>query len=252
MPVQSTLAAQSKRAYRFYCPAFLLVLTLITSCSARAEISVCASEVTKPAESAVDSVFVTGSGVDGATPRGSPETMPGSPAYGSGPQARAVLKEIAKQTIDQPGHFLIGAVPIWTSRYLVGVPWYGWVVTPLLAYREWLQWPSNRWWDPPLDWAFLTLGALAATCRYRSKRRFLFGMGSLRQRIVARRGDTASDLVYAPIGTHARCESVAPPTQCSSKSRIPAMTSRIPTTSVRLGHSWNRRTEAANVNTSST
>jgi hypothetical protein len=39
--------------------------------------------------------------------------------------------------------------------------------------------------------------------------------------------------------------------QCSSKSRIPPMTIRIPVTSVRLGHSWNIKIEAAKVNTSS-
>jgi hypothetical protein len=78
-----------------------------------------------------------------------------------------VLKEVGKQAIDQPGHFLIAAVPIWASRCLVGVPWYGWVVVPLLAYREWLQWPSNRWWDPPLDWIFLSFGSVVATFRRR-------------------------------------------------------------------------------------
>jgi hypothetical protein len=76
---------------------------------------------------------------------------------------QALLKEILKQAIDQPGHLLIAAFPIWLSRRLTGVPWYGWPVVPLLAYREWLQWPSNRWWDPPLDWAFLALGIIVAT-----------------------------------------------------------------------------------------
>jgi hypothetical protein len=76
---------------------------------------------------------------------------------------RALLKELLKQAIDQPGHFLIAALPIWLSRRLSGVPWYGWPVIPLLAYREWLQWPSNRWWDPPLDWAWLALGVIVAT-----------------------------------------------------------------------------------------
>jgi hypothetical protein len=37
------------------------------------------------------------------------------------------------------------------------------VVVPALAYREWRQWPSKRWWDPALDAAFLVLGVLAAT-----------------------------------------------------------------------------------------
>ena len=94
-----------------------------------------------------------------------------------------VLKEVGKQAIDQPGHFLIAAVPIWVSRCLVGVPWYGWVAAPLLAYREWLQWPSNRWWDPPLDWTFLSLGAVVATFRRR-----MYGLADgaqpLRRRLV--------------------------------------------------------------------
>jgi hypothetical protein len=91
-----------------------------------------------------------------------------------------VLKEVGKQAIDQPGHFLIAAAPIWASRCLVGVPWYGWVAAPLLAYREWLQWPSNRWWDPPLDWAFLSLGAVVATFRRRRSHRLPDGLQPLR------------------------------------------------------------------------
>jgi len=75
----------------------------------------------------------------------------------------ALLAELLKQAIDQPGHLLIAGLPIVLSRVLTGVPWYGWPVVPLLAYREWLQWPSNRWWDPPLDWAFLALGVILAT-----------------------------------------------------------------------------------------
>lgn len=75
----------------------------------------------------------------------------------------ALLAELLKQAIDQPGHLLIAGLPIVLSRFLTGVPWYGWPVIPLLAYREWLQWPSNRWWDPPLDWAFLALGVILAT-----------------------------------------------------------------------------------------
>jgi hypothetical protein len=54
-------------------------------------------------------------------------------------------------------------------------------VIPLLAYREWLQWPSNRWWDPPLDWACLALGVIVAT----------WALGALRRpgttRVSARR-----------------------------------------------------------------
>jgi hypothetical protein len=126
------------------------------------------------------------SGLDVGTTAAVRDTMPRSSPAGDAldPRAGKVLKEVGKQAIDQPGHFLIGAAPIWASRYLVGVPWYGWVVTPLLAYREWLQWPSNRWWDPPLDWAFLSLGTVVATCRRRSTRRLLDGLPPLRRRIA--------------------------------------------------------------------
>ena len=96
-----------------------------------------------------------------------------------------ILKEVGKQAIDQPGHFLIGGAPIWASRYLVGVPWLGWVAAPILAYREWLQWPSNRWWDPPLDWAFLTLGAVAATRSRRPGHRLSGGLAGIRQSVAS-------------------------------------------------------------------
>jgi hypothetical protein len=49
------------------------------------------------------------------------------------------------------------------ARHLTAVPWYGWAMVPALAYREWRQWPSKRWWDPLLDAAFLVLGVLTAT-----------------------------------------------------------------------------------------
>jgi hypothetical protein len=96
-----------------------------------------------------------------------------------------ILEEVGKQAVDQPGHFLVGAGPIWASRYLVGVPWFGWVLAPILAYREWLQWPSNRWWDPPLDWAFLTLGAVAATWRRLPGRHLAGGRAAMRARAAS-------------------------------------------------------------------
>jgi hypothetical protein len=86
------------------------------------------------------------------------------------PEARFLLKEVGKQAIEQPLHVLMAAAPICLSRQLTRVPWYGWAITPLLVWREWTQWPSERWWDPPLDWAFLTLGVALATWR-RSRRR---------------------------------------------------------------------------------
>ena len=84
------------------------------------------------------------------------------------PQALTVLEETGKQAVEQPLHFLMAAAPIMLSRQLTRVPWYGWAITPLLAWREWSQWPSKRWWDPPLDWAFLTLGVVVATWRRRA------------------------------------------------------------------------------------
>jgi hypothetical protein len=102
--------------------------------------------------------------------------------------ARRITQEVGKQAVDQPGHFLIGAAPIWTSRCLVGVPWFGWVLAPILAYREWLQWPSRRWWDPPLDWAFLTLGAVAATWSRRPGHRLAMIRRSLTSAVAARGG----------------------------------------------------------------
>ena len=74
-----------------------------------------------------------------------------------------LLAEVVKQAAEQPLHFAMSAGPIWLSRCLTAVPWYGWVAVPALAYREWRQWPSKRWWDPALDAAFLVLGVLTAT-----------------------------------------------------------------------------------------
>jgi hypothetical protein len=76
---------------------------------------------------------------------------------------RDLLAEVVKQAAEQPLHFVMSAGPIWLSRCLTAVPWYGWVAVPALAYREWRQWPSKRWWDPALDATFLALGVLTAT-----------------------------------------------------------------------------------------
>lgn len=95
-----------------------------------------------------------------------------------------ILKEVGKQAIEQPGHFLIGGAPIWAARCLVGVPWLGWAAAPVIVYREWLQWPSNRWWDPPLDWAFFTLGAVTATWSRRPGHRVIRGLAAVRQSLT--------------------------------------------------------------------
>ncbi|GEM_PF-3545986 len=70
-------------------------------------------------------------------------------------------KEMLWQPVDQAGHFLITAAPIALSRVTLGTPLAGLAIIPVMAYREYRQWPSERWWDPPLDWAFLGLGAAA-------------------------------------------------------------------------------------------
>jgi len=82
-----------------------------------------------------------------------------------------VFHEATKQAIDQPLHYLMAAGPIWLSHYATRAPWYGWSVVPVLVYREWTQWPSSRWWDPPLDAAVYVLGLLVATWTCRPRRR---------------------------------------------------------------------------------
>ena len=74
-----------------------------------------------------------------------------------------LLAEVVKQAAEQPLHFVMSAGPVWLSRCLTAVPWYGWGAVPALAYREWRQWPSKRWWDPLLDAGFLLLGLMTAT-----------------------------------------------------------------------------------------
>ena len=182
MPAHRQLARTSRKSCQFGWPALLLMTFIMQSSPAGTAIMVNCSATAKPIAAAAQCMFVDRSD-DVAI---SPDTMSrSSPVRDKAdPRTGKILQEIGKQTIDQPGHFLIGAAPIWASRYLVGVPWYGWVIAPLLAYREWLQWPSNRWWDPPLDWAFLSLGAVVATWR-RSKRPSRGELGLL-QRPIAR------------------------------------------------------------------
>ena len=257
MPAQNTLVRQHDKSHRVDCTAILLTMAVLFSCDARAEIPVNNRAAMEPAESAAPARPVINAG---ATATIRPQVGP-QPALTEGalrPLSSRILKEVGKQTVDQPGHFLIAAAPIWASRYLVGVPWYGWAIAPLLAYREWLQWPSNRWWDPPLDWIFLSLGAVVATCRRRPERRVPDGLPSLRRSIAklsslraARRGQRVAG-AGPPRRSTSPCNAPKSPAQCSkSRSRIPTMTSRIPITSVRLGHSWNSKIEAAKVNTSS-
>jgi hypothetical protein len=209
MSVHHKLTAALNASRRFCLPAILLIMVIIVSCPIRAATLVNADVAADPVESVNYSWPFIGAGGNAAVvARGLP-ALPW-PALADGTtklQWGKILKEVAKQAVDQPGHFLIAATPIWASRYLVGVPWYGWAIAPLLAYREWRQWPSNRWWDPPLDWAFLSLGALVATRRRRPRQRLLDGRPALRRRIarawsfrLARQGAGTPDLVHTNAG----------------------------------------------------
>lgn len=75
---------------------------------------------------------------------------------------RGLIREIAKQAIDQPLHFLMTAAPVWLSQLFVS-GWIGLIAGyAFAAIREYSQWPSSRPWDPPLDWAFLIAGGVVA------------------------------------------------------------------------------------------
>ena len=119
-----TLARKSKGSRRLRWPALLSVLALSFSAPA--------TTATSEVEGASLSI--------GAETLRRPAPIEGTVA----PRAGKILKEIGKQAIDQPAHVMIAAAPIWLSRHLVGVPWYGWAITPLLVWREWSQWPSRR------------------------------------------------------------------------------------------------------------
>ncbi len=87
---------------------------------------------------------------------------------------RPVLGELVKQAIDQPLHVLMTFASVWgmagLSHYLsvwlqsgslsvAGSTAAGVLVTVVWnALREYEQWPSSRWWDPPLDWTFEAAG----------------------------------------------------------------------------------------------
>ena len=231
MPVRWASAPRSKRSRRLRWPALLPVLVLSFS----APVATASFEL------------------EGATPSMSAETsLRPTPTEGAAaPRASKILQEIGKQAVDQPAHFLIAAAPIWLSRHLVGVPWLGWAAAPLLAYREWLQWPSKRWWDPPLDWAFLTVGVVVATWSRGLARIALSLPRSIRRARRSRGlGRRARHDVRPGAVAAGSCFGRALP-QWSSRRRMPPTTRAMPATSIWLGRSWNRKIEAAKVNKSS-
>ncbi len=80
-----------------------------------------------------------------------------------------LLGELVKQTIDQPLHVLMAVASLWALGYalvLVGASvtlscvLAAVVTAAWIGVREYLQWPSSRWWDPYLDW-FFEAGGLA-------------------------------------------------------------------------------------------
>ena len=91
-------------------------------------------------------------------------------------ERRPVLGEIVKQLIDQPLHVLMTVGSVWgISGFFAGVFFVGYGVvngvhlllsliaggslTALwVSLREKAQWPSSRWWDPPVDWFFSAAG----------------------------------------------------------------------------------------------
>jgi predicted PurR-regulated permease PerM len=85
---------------------------------------------------------------------------------------RTIWQEIVKQCIDQPLHLLWAWAGIAILLWLWPTMWgpigilFGVVNTAYIAYREYDQWPSTRWWDPYLDWLFFAAGIVVALCVY--------------------------------------------------------------------------------------
>lgn len=85
-----------------------------------------------------------------------------------GAGSRTVGAELRKQAIDQPLHwawtFASVVAPFASAALnapalmLVGTIAVSVANLAIIAVREKLQWPSSRWWDPPLDWAVFALG----------------------------------------------------------------------------------------------
>ncbi len=83
--------------------------------------------------------------------------------------------ERKKQFLDQPLHFawslaaslpfvILSSIELNSHRVLALSLSLALIVANVIAQvvREILQWPSTRWWDPPLDWFFLALGYVPA------------------------------------------------------------------------------------------
>ena len=79
-----------------------------------------------------------------------------------------VLGELVKQAIDQPLHVLMTFASVWAISAFTYWATPAEVAASTVAgvlgtafwniAREYSQWPSSRWWDPPLDWVFEAIG----------------------------------------------------------------------------------------------
>lgn len=78
-----------------------------------------------------------------------------------------VLREVVKQIIDQTLHVLMAYASVWAIGFLMHLTtspmWLsstvsGTLTASWMSFREGMQWPSNRWWDPYLDAFFQLLG----------------------------------------------------------------------------------------------
>lgn len=93
---------------------------------------------------------------------------------------RTIKQEIWKQVKDQFWHFIwafLATVPLaclvpvdpeaswnWDSRLLLHLccMWFFIGNVTVIVAREVHQWPSTRWYDPPMDWAFFGAGIATA------------------------------------------------------------------------------------------
>ena len=92
-----------------------------------------------------------------------------------GKKNRTLGEEVRAQLLDQFLHLLMTSSSVYAlcelTHYCVGFTGMGPTILNAIslavglcgtslwnALREWVQWPSSRWWDPPLDWTFLVIG----------------------------------------------------------------------------------------------
>ena len=122
MPQQTIFTREWLRSSRLRRSALSLTIILLASGSMHAATSAKGSQAADLTESTRYSASVVRADVNGETvANGRQLTLePGSVDGTRTLLPSKVLKEVGKQAIDQPGHFLIAAVPIWASRCLVG------------------------------------------------------------------------------------------------------------------------------------